>query len=268
MRALVLTIASLCCRRRAANPRPTTMGTCSNPRTRAVAGTAAPARSRGRVPRGPCRNQHVRPLLRAVRRNARLQTGVHLRQAHRLGVERLPADQYHGLDAPQSAVRSARVVVLSIITVVQPRFRSAIQFPGFGALYAGATGVQSTTPLRIAGDPPTDISSRTLGGYLYTLGWTTAHRGGLQPSLLEFRVTAGAVTLLRSYGDPPLSAKSDELRPRPNTLNLQSMGRWWTQRWNHDLPATPEEIDIASIRLNGIVPVDPSGTELHWRCGQ
>ena len=44
----------------------------------------------------------------------------------------------------------------------------------------------------------------------------------------------------------------------PNTLNLRSMGRWVTATLEPEPPAAPGEIDVASVRLNGIVPVDPS----------
>jgi hypothetical protein len=54
----------------------------------------------------------------------------------------------------------------------------------------------------------------------------------------------------------PLTPMSFELSP--STLNLQSMGRWETARLEPEPPASPADIDIASIRLNGSVPVDAS----------
>jgi hypothetical protein len=44
----------------------------------------------------------------------------------------------------------------------------------------------------------------------------------------------------------------------PNTLNLRSMGRWVTATLEPEPPASPADIDIASILLNGSVPVDAS----------
>src|SRR5439155_13166801 len=44
----------------------------------------------------------------------------------------------------------------------------------------------------------------------------------------------------------------------PNTLNLRSLGRWVTATLEPEPLASPADIDIASIRLNGTVPVDAS----------
>jgi hypothetical protein len=44
----------------------------------------------------------------------------------------------------------------------------------------------------------------------------------------------------------------------PSTLNLRSLGRWVTAILEPEPPASPADIDIASIRLNGSVPVDAS----------
>jgi len=44
----------------------------------------------------------------------------------------------------------------------------------------------------------------------------------------------------------------------PNTLNLHSMGRWVTATLEPDPPASPADIDVASILLNDRVPVDES----------
>jgi hypothetical protein len=44
----------------------------------------------------------------------------------------------------------------------------------------------------------------------------------------------------------------------PNTLNLKSHGLWVTGRLEPRSPFTASDIDIASIRLNGVVPVDPA----------
>jgi hypothetical protein len=42
----------------------------------------------------------------------------------------------------------------------------------------------------------------------------------------------------------------------PNTLNLRSMGHWVTAKLEPEPPASPADIDVASILLNGSVPVD------------
>jgi len=44
----------------------------------------------------------------------------------------------------------------------------------------------------------------------------------------------------------------------PRTLNSRSVGRWVTATLQPEPPASPNEIDVASIRLNGCVPVDVS----------
>jgi hypothetical protein len=44
----------------------------------------------------------------------------------------------------------------------------------------------------------------------------------------------------------------------PSTLNLRSMGHWLTATLEPEPPASPGDIDVASIRLNGSVPVDGS----------
>jgi len=44
----------------------------------------------------------------------------------------------------------------------------------------------------------------------------------------------------------------------PNTLNLHAMGHWVTAYLETTPPLTPADIDVASIRLNGTVPVDPA----------
>jgi YVTN family beta-propeller protein len=48
----------------------------------------------------------------------------------------------------------------------------------------------------------------------------------------------------------------------PNTLNVKSMGRWVTGYITPPAPWTPDQIDISSLRLNGVVPVDPHAP--HW----
>jgi hypothetical protein len=54
----------------------------------------------------------------------------------------------------------------------------------------------------------------------------------------------------------PTVATTFELNP--NTLNLGSMGHWVTATIEPEPPASPADIDVASVRLNGGVPVDAS----------
>jgi hypothetical protein len=60
---------------------------------------------------------------------------------------------------------------------------------------------------------------------------------------------------IRKYGPSPVAVSLDL---SPNTLNLTSRGRWVTGRLEPEPPASPADIDVASILLNGSVPVDAS----------
>src|SRR5439155_15660141 len=76
--------------------------------------------------------------------------------------------------------------------------------------------------------------------------------GGSYPEFI------GTVTVLLNIGPagcPPTPMTFDLA---PNTLNLRSMGRWVTATLEPDPPASPADIDIASIRSNGTGPVDTS----------
>jgi hypothetical protein len=57
-------------------------------------------------------------------------------------------------------------------------------------------------------------------------------------------------------GVEPCVAVDFELRP--STLNLRSMGHWVTGTIEVGPPLSATDIDVASIRLNGSVPVDPA----------
>lgn len=57
---------------------------------------------------------------------------------------------------------------------------------------------------------------------------------------------------------PPCPATPMTFDLDPNTLNLKSMGHWVTARLEPEPPASPAAIDVASILLNGTVPVDAS----------
>jgi len=54
----------------------------------------------------------------------------------------------------------------------------------------------------------------------------------------------------------------------PATLNAASLGRWVTGVLTPSAPRSARDIDIASIRLNGVVPVDPSAPAIVRRRGR
>jgi hypothetical protein len=70
--------------------------------------------------------------------------------------------------------------------------------------------------------------------------------------------TDGAASFwaLRFRSSPPVTVEFDF---DPNTLNPRSMGRWVTGYLEPPEPFTPDQFVLASIRLNGIVPVDTGG---------
>jgi hypothetical protein len=111
------------------------------------------------------------------------------------------AGQYHGLDALNQQYGPVQVVVLSLIKSFSLRFDQPYNPPALASLYAGAMGVQSTTPSGIPGDPSTDIACAALGRYLYTLGWDDCASGCLHHHYWDFQVTGATVTLLQSRGD-------------------------------------------------------------------
>jgi hypothetical protein len=68
---------------------------------------------------------------------------------------------------------------------------------------------------------------------------------------------SGTVTIIgQPTSLPPVTI---EFEFNPNTLNLQSMGRWVTGYIEPQPPFGAGEIDIASIRLNGVLAVDQDG---------
>ncbi len=84
------------------------------------------------------------------------------------------------------------------------------------------------------------------GGRLYAGGQFTSIGGLPQPYLAALFIST------------PCPSVAMSLDLNPNTLNLQSMGHWVTATLEPEPPALPSDIDIASIRLNGSVPVDAS----------
>src|SRR5206468_11246744 len=69
---------------------------------------------------------------------------------------------------------------------------------------------------------------------------------------------SNTVTVLLNIGPPSCTPTPTSFDLTPNTLNLRSIGRWVTGMLEPEPPASPADIDVASIRLNGSVPVDPS----------
>ena len=63
---------------------------------------------------------------------------------------------------------------------------------------------------------------------------------------------------VRIRGDAPTSTIAMAFDFQPNTLNLSSHGRWVTGYLEPASPFAASDIDIASIRLNGAVPVAPA----------
>ena len=66
------------------------------------------------------------------------------------------------------------------------------------------------------------------------------------------------ITLTGAEFVPSCPATPMSLDLDPNTLNLLSRGRWVTATLEPEPPASPADIDIASILLNESVSVDPS----------
>src|SRR5439155_5757773 len=69
---------------------------------------------------------------------------------------------------------------------------------------------------------------------------------------------SSTVTVLLNIGARSCVPTPMSLDLSPNTLNLRSMGRWVTATLEPEPPASPADIDVTSIRLNGSVPVDAS----------
>lgn len=67
---------------------------------------------------------------------------------------------------------------------------------------------------------------------------------------------SGTITVIGTLGNepPPVTVA---FKFEPSTLNLKSMGRWVSGSIEPPAPFDAHDIDIASLRLNGVVPVDP-----------
>ncbi|TMQ56367.1 MAG: T9SS type A sorting domain-containing protein [Candidatus Eisenbacteria bacterium] len=88
-------------------------------------------------------------------------------------------------------------------------------------------------------DPPYALNAQQSMGGPWSVG-------------LEYRGTAR----IRGDASTPTIAMAFDFKP--DTLNLSSHGRWVTGFLEPASPFAASDIDIASIRLNGAVPVDPA----------
>jgi len=79
-----------------------------------------------------------------------------------------------------------------------------------------------------------------------------------RPDLATAGFYARAVTVLLNNLPDLCPSRPVRFDLSPNALNLTSMGRWVTATLEPQPPATPGQIDIASVRLNGGLPVDAS----------
>ena len=82
--------------------------------------------------------------------------------------------------------------------------------------------------------------------------------GDGKPDLATANTGANTVSVLLNIGLPSCPAAPMSFDLTPSTLNLRSMGHWVTGVLEPEPPASPADIDVASIRLNGSVPVDAS----------
>ena len=65
---------------------------------------------------------------------------------------------------------------------------------------------------------------------------------------------------IQKFGPAPTPAITMTFDLEPNTLNLTSRGQWVAGFLEPASPSAASDIDIASIRLNGSVPVDPAAS--------
>ena len=78
-----------------------------------------------------------------------------------------------------------------------------------------------------------------------------------KPDLAVANLISGTVSVLLNIG-PGCPSAPMSLDLAPNTLNLRSMGHWVTATLEPEPPASPADIDVASILMNRSVPVDAS----------
>ena len=83
--------------------------------------------------------------------------------------------------------------------------------------------------------------------------------GDGKPDLATADFNSNTASVLLNIGPSGCPSTPMSFDLTPNTLNLRSMGRWVTATLEPEPPDSPANIDVASIRLNGSVAVDPSG---------
>ncbi len=92
-----------------------------------------------------------------------------------------------------------------------------------------------------------------------TLTWTPSFTASIgSPYIVTFtaeNALSGSATTSITVEPCPVVMGFDFT---PGTLDLRSMGKWVTGYLEPPAPHTPPDIDRSSLRLNGIVPVDPA----------
>jgi hypothetical protein len=161
------------------------------------------------------------------------------------------------------------------------------------AAFDAATGAATAWNPNASGSDPRVYALAVSGSTVYAGGWFTSIGGRPRNRIAALDAATGAATdwnpdanlgvyalavgggkvyaggrFTRIGGQPRpfLAAIPSGICPSvamsfdfsPSTINLQSMGHWVTGTLEPEPPALPADIDIASIRLNGSVPVDAS----------
>jgi hypothetical protein len=151
-----------------------------------------------------------------------------------------------------------------------------------GGVYSAWYDYRSAAPAKDGGEASVFLAHSSDGGRTWaTVGalsdslsdWTAALTN-IEPNQGDYMSLAASSSRVWSIwsdarrGDPdvfsahiPLIPAATTVLPvdfrfEPTTLNLSSEGRWVTGSIAVSPPHTPREIDVSSVRLNGVVPVD------------